>query len=146
MNTRTILAALSATALLAGCGHPVTTAPFQRAAAQPAVRAAATTLPTHLIIDSAKAVRTDHSETITIKAHCDGQTETLTTSSFFPYYVPMYGGFTLNGKTIQFDQTTAPALDKLLNTAETEGLSQDAQSALGMMKYGVHFAAARFEK
>ncbi|MFN3428774.1 MAG: hypothetical protein ACK46X_02345 [Candidatus Sericytochromatia bacterium] len=151
-NRKTALIAFALVAgLLTGCGQSVATAPVQKAPAQAAARAAAdTALPTHLIIDDVIRTRTDDSsiasgnERITIKAHSDKQKETLVFSSFFPYYIPMYGTVIRNGRTVKLDQDIAVPLDKLLHDADTSKLSQKALGNLNTALYGLDFVARRF--
>jgi hypothetical protein len=139
--------------LLTGCGHsvasaPTLTAPAQAQAASKASADAA--LPTHLVIDDVIRSRTDNSaiangnERITIKAHSDQQKETLSFSSFFPYYVPMYGTVVRNGRTVKLEQAVAVPLDKLLHDADTTKLSQRALGNLNTALYGLDFVARRF--
>jgi hypothetical protein len=152
VNNRTAaLAALSLVAtLLTGCGRPIGTTPAAMATApapaQSAVRAAAVpALPTHLVIDDVTVTRTERNERITIKAHSDTQKETLVFSSFFPYYVPMYGAVIRNGRTITLDRAVAVPLDKLLHAADTTGLSDRAKQGLRTALYGLDFKARHWD-
>lgn len=144
MNKRTTaLVALSLlTGLLTGCGRPMATAPAAIAQAPLAARAAATAdLPDHLVIDDVVVTRTDRTERITIKAHSGEQAETFVLSSFFPYYIPMYGTVIRNGRTVKLDKAFVVPLDALLNEADTTRLSERAQQGLRMALYGLDFAA-----
>lgn len=144
MNNRiAAIAALSLVAgLLTGCGRPIVTAATAIAPAQVATRAAATPeLPSHLVIDDVVVSRTERNERITIKAHSDSQRETLVLSSFFPYYIPMYGTVIRNGRTVKLDKAFVVPLDKLLNEADTSKLSARAKQGLQMALYGLDFAA-----
>jgi hypothetical protein len=130
--------------LLTGCGRPVATAPaaIAQAPTHVAARAAATSaLPDHLVIDDVVVTRTDRTERITIKAHSDAQAETFVLSSFFPYYIPMYGTVVRNGRTVKLDKAFVVPFDKLLNEADTTRLSERAQQGLRMALYGLDFAA-----
>lgn len=144
MNNRTTaFVALSLVAgLLTGCGRPVATAATAIAPAPVAARAAATpALPSHLVIDDVVVSRTDRNERITIKAHSDTQTETFVLSSFFPYYIPMYGTVIRNGRTVKLDKAFVVPLDTLLNDADTSKLTDRAKQGLRMALYGLDFAA-----
>jgi hypothetical protein len=144
IRTTALVTASLLAGLLTGCGRPVATAPAAIAQAPAAVAAraaAATTLPDHLVIDDVTVVRSDRTERITIKAHSDEQAETFVLSSFFPYYIPMYGTVVRNGRTVKLDKAFVVPLDKLLNEADTTRLSDRAQQGLRMALYGLDFAA-----
>ena len=142
------LLALSLVAgLLTGCGRPMATSPAAIAPAPLAARAAdVPALPARLVIDDVVVSRTERHERITIKAHGDGQKETFVLSSFFPYYIPMYGTVVRNGRTIKLDTAFAGALDQLLHEADTTGLSTPAQQGLRMALYGLDFAARHWNR
>lgn len=148
MNTRTsaLLALTLVAGLLTGCGRSVVTAPVSIAPAHGAARAVkAPTLPDHLVIDDVLVKRTERTEAIRIKAHSDAGKLTIEFSSFFPYYIPMYGDVVLNGRKVALDEAIAVPLDKLLNEAETTALSDKDRQGLHMALYGLDFAARRLE-
>ena len=143
-----LFVALAAALLLSGCGKSPTNAPAaQLFATHPAAQATQATHPNfgrHLVIESAsvrietQGASAGRQQVFCLAGTCDGAPFSLSTSTFFPYYVPMFGSVNVNGQDIKLTRENAKALVKLINAADTQLINK---ADLGMLLYGLNFKA-----
>ena len=139
-----VLAAIATATLLSGCGKTPVNVPAVKAPAAVAAKAAALT--GQLVLSHASAVIKERENGLRsrqeweVVGKLDGKAFSLSTSSFFPYYVPMLGDAKLNGKADALSAETSGKLVKLLKAAE--GTAKQKQ-ALHNLIYGLEFRSHR---
>lgn len=136
MTKRLALIALS-TALLTGCGKA---APMTAVAAQVHAAQAASAKTFVVKSFSAKVDEEQGSQTFTIEGTCKDGAFSFETSTFWPYYVPMFGSAKLNGEDVKVTPAVAKQVLAVIKGAKVPSSQAGAFQQLNL---GLDFIARR---